>query len=101
MVPVGSTEEAALLSDAEFDGGVRRLPRLTAAEPVWWMCESGGYLCAVANCKLLGGGSSKLGRFEAACLRAVRLDGALRASIDVPIGARIAVARVSVLWRKA
>ena len=31
VVPVGIAEDVALVSEAEFDGGVNRLPTLTAA----------------------------------------------------------------------
>ena len=66
--PVGAAVDEALLSVAEFERGVRRFPRLTAAVLGCIGPDSGGYLWVEigANCRLLGGGNSKLGRFEAA-----------------------------------
>jgi hypothetical protein len=98
VAPEALTVDEALLSDVEFDGGVRRFPTLTAAVVGSMVPVKEGYLCCIgANCvRLLGGGSSKLGRFDAACLRCVRLEGALSAfsaSRDDPIGATRTEAR--------
>lgn len=74
MPPVGLR-----LSPGIFEGGVRRLPTLTVAgvDCVVFMLENGRNLCESCG----GGGNSKLGRFEAADLRAVKLD-------DEPCGSK-------------
>jgi hypothetical protein len=67
------------LSPGIFDGGVKRLPTLTIAgvDCVVFMLEKGKNLWESCG----GGGNSKLGRFEAADLRAVKLEG-------IPCGSR-------------
>lgn len=67
------------LSPGIFDGGVKRLPTLTIAgvDCVVFMLEKGKNLWESCG----GGGNSKLGRFEAADLRAVKLE-------DIPCGSR-------------
>lgn len=91
VVPVGMPDEVALVSEAELDGGVRSCPTLTGAGPPWEVLipDRGGNFWADkgANWRV---GSSNAGRFEAACLRWVRLEGALSASREVPIGRGIA-----------
>ncbi len=67
-----------MLSLGRVFGGVRRFPKLArppAADCGWpvLMAANGWYLlCSVVNG---GGGSSKLGKFDAADLRAVKLEG--------------------------
>ena len=72
-----------VLSTDGFDGGVSRLPTLTLAggccgamaliPALGWVLDDVTYLCedALVDCWEGGGGSSKLGRFEAAGRRAV------------------------------
>jgi hypothetical protein len=52
VVPLGAAVEEALLSLAEFEGGVRRLPTLTAAVVGSMVPVKGGYLwCGMGvNC---------------------------------------------------
>ena len=62
------------LSPGLFEGGVSRFPTLTfEAEGCWvvFIAENERYFWV--SC---GGGSSKFGRFDAACRRAIRLEGA-------------------------
>lgn len=96
---MGATLDDELLSAAEFEGGVSRFPTLTAAVVGREGPVRGGYLCCGIglNCaRCVGGGSSKLGRFEAACRRWVRLAGGpFSASRDVPIGATMTEASVT------
>jgi hypothetical protein len=102
VVPVGMPDEGPLPSEAEFEGGVNNCPTLTSAGPAWEVLipERGGnfWVETGVNWRLVGGGSSNTGRFEAACLRWVKLDGALSASSADPIGRGIATdARVPVV----
>lgn len=64
-------------SELLFEGGVSRFPTLTAEVACCGGLEAGyeEYFEAlfVVNCDKGGGGSSKAGRFEAACRRAVKL----------------------------
>jgi hypothetical protein len=86
-----------LLSEAEFDGGVSRLPTLTdAVVGNWSELENAGYLFPWRVGKAGGAGSSKAGNVAAAGLRFVKLEGALRTSRDEPImGATAAAARMT------
>lgn len=61
------------LSPGIFDGGVKRLPTLILAGPALELLRLEKDGNPLDSC---GGGSSKMGRFEAADLRWVRLDGA-------------------------
>lgn len=76
--PFNPDEIGLRLSPVTFDGGVSRFPTLTLAGDgcVALMVENGGYFCD--RC---GGGSSKVGRFEAADRRAVKLEGAPNGSM--------------------
>jgi hypothetical protein len=66
-----------MLSEDPFEGGVRRLPTLTADGACWGALLVGKEenLCVPwpVKCVKGGGGNSKLGRLEAACRLAVRL----------------------------
>jgi hypothetical protein len=70
------------LSPGTVDGGVSRFPTLMFAGP-GWLLEMGGYF-PWKTCSG-GGGSSKLGRFDAADLRAVKLGGAPIGSMFGPM----------------
>lgn len=80
-------------SDVEPEGGVNRLPLLTLDVAVCCIAlkvfdREGYFSCAmpVANGSVEGGGNSNCpGRFDAACLLAVRLGGALSASREEPM----------------
>lgn len=101
VVEVGMADEVALPSDAELDGGVSSWPNPRAPAPACevLMPDRGGifWVGIAVNWRFCGGGSSNAGRFDAACLRWVRLAGALRASRDVPIGSGTATdARVAI-----
>ena len=83
-VPLGLPVGTVLtLSPGLFEGGVRRFPTLTfETEDCWFVliAENERYFCD--SC---GGGSSKFGRFDAACRRAVKLEGAFPKSSCEPI----------------
>ena len=84
-----AAEAGLTLSEVEFDGGVKRLPTLTDAELdcIVFRFGNGGYLWVPLGlyCRFVGGGNSKFGRWAVACRLAVRLDGAFKASREVPI----------------
>lgn len=80
--PFTPEETGLRLSPGIFVGGVSRLPTLTIAGVVCVTLapEYGMYFCGIAG----GGGNSKLGRLDAADLRAVRLE-------EVPVESAVAL----------